>query len=88
MTWLKHRLTAKQKASFEQAAQMGGYKTLSEFIFAAAQNQAHEIMESHLKVLANESDRKVFFEALFHPPRPNTALKKAMKKYCFRGTNL
>ena len=67
---------------------MGGFKNLSEFILAAAQNHADEIVESHLKVLSDEADRKVFFEALLHPPRPNTALKKAMKQYCFRGANL
>lgn len=86
MTWIKLRLTAKQKASFEHAARMGGYKNLSEFIFMAAQKHADQLQEKHYQMLANEADRIVFFKALLNPPRPNVALKKAMKRYSSEWT--
>lgn len=86
MTRFDTRLTAKQKAFFEQAARLGGYKTLSEFILSAAQKQADQLLEGHRQLLADEADRKVFFKALLDPPRPNAALKKAMKRYISEGT--
>ena len=85
MTLIKLRLTAKQKASFEQVARMGGYKNLSEFIFMAAQKQADKLLEIHHKMLADEADRIVFFKALLNPPHPNAALKKAMNRYISEG---
>lgn len=75
------RLSGKQKDLFELAAQLGGYKTLSEFILSAAQHQAENILERHRQMLADEEDRKIFFKALLHPPKPNAALKKAMARY-------
>ena len=75
------RLSGKQKEIFELAAQLGGYKTLSEFILYAAQQQADLILERHRQMLTDEEDRKIFFKALLHPPKPNTTLKKAMARY-------
>ena len=75
------RLSGKQKEIFELAAQLGGYKTLSEFILYAAQQQADLILERHRQILTDEEDRKVFFNALLHPPKPNATLKKAMARY-------
>jgi uncharacterized protein (DUF1778 family) len=75
------RLSRKQKELFERAAQLGGYKTLSEFILSSAQQQADDILERHRQILADEKDRKTFFKALLHPPKPNATLKKAMARY-------
>jgi uncharacterized protein (DUF1778 family) len=75
------RLSGKQKEIFELAAQLGGYKTLSEFILSSAQKQADHILERHRQILADEEDRKIFFKALLHPPKPNATLKKAMARY-------
>ena len=86
MTRIELRLTAKQKASFEQAARIGGYKNLSEFILTAAQKHAEHLQEIHQQMLADEADRIIFFKALLDPPRPNNALKKAMKRYSSQGT--
>lgn len=75
------RLSRKQKELFERAARLGGYKTLSEFILSSAQRQADDILERHRQILADEEDRKIFFKALLHPPKPNSRLKKAMARY-------
>lgn len=75
------RLSIKQKELFEKAAQLGGYKTLSEFILFSAQQQADKILEQHRQILADAADRKSFFKALLNPPKPNAALKKAMARY-------
>ena len=73
--------SSKQTEIFELAAQLGGYKTLSEFILSSAQQQADHILERHRQILANEEDRKIFFKALLHLPKPNTNLKRAMARY-------
>ncbi|MEO5906608.1 MAG: DUF1778 domain-containing protein [Saprospiraceae bacterium] len=75
------RLSGQQKELFELAAQLGGYKSLSEFILYSAQQQADLILERHRQILADEEDRKIFFKALLHPPKPNATLKKAMARY-------
>lgn len=75
------RLSGKQKELFELAAQLGGYKTLSEFILSSAQQQADHILERHRQILVDEADRKIFFKALLQPPKPNANLKRAMARY-------
>ena len=54
------RISRSQKELFEQAAQVGGYKTLSEFILHAAQQQADQILERHRQMLADTNDRRLF----------------------------
>jgi uncharacterized protein (DUF1778 family) len=75
------RLSSSQKELFERAARLGGYKTLSEFILSSAQQKADHILELHRQILSDEKDRKVFFDALLNPPKPNAALKKSMANY-------
>lgn len=72
------RLSGKQSELFKLAAQLGGYKTLTEFILYSTQQYADLILERHRQMLADEEDRKFFFKALLHPPEPNAMLKKAM----------
>ncbi len=33
------------------------------------------------QILASKRDQEIFFDALMNPPKPNEALKKAMKQY-------
>ena len=78
---LELRLTKQKKAFFEQIASLGGFKSLSDFIIHSADQQASKISEERKKILASEKDRKLFFDALMAPPKPNPALKKAFKRY-------
>ncbi|MBX2929365.1 MAG: DUF1778 domain-containing protein [Saprospiraceae bacterium] len=75
------KLPKEQKEFFEYAAQLGGFRTLTEFMLFSAQEQAKRIVEEHHRILASERDREVFFEALMNPPTPNETLKKTAAEY-------
>lgn len=46
MTRLDHRMSRKQRDLFEQAAEIGGYKSLNDFVLAAASEKAEAIIQS------------------------------------------
>lgn len=75
------RISKAQKAFFEKAMTLGGFRSLTEFIFQSAQEKAEEIMKRHNTIIASNQDREIFFNALINPPEPNQALKDAMKEY-------
>jgi len=75
------RLTRSQKDLFEEAARIKGFKSLSEFVIHTTQEAAAVIVERHHAILATERERKVFFDALTNPPKPNKALAQAAKSY-------
>ena len=75
------RLTKSQKEFFELAAGISGFKSLSEFVIHATQTVATGIVEKHNAILASENDRKIFFDTLVNPPKPNKSLKDAAKQY-------
>ena len=75
------KLTKVQKALFEQAAHLGGYRTLTDFIISTAQEKAKAIVEQHQLLLASEKDRAIFFDAIMNPPAPNEKLLQAAGRY-------
>ena len=75
------QLSLEQKQYFEQAARLGGFRTLTDFVFSSAQEKADEIVRLHHTLLTSEKDRDVFFTALMNPPEPNAKLKKAAERY-------
>ncbi|MDP4265244.1 MAG: DUF1778 domain-containing protein [Bacteroidota bacterium] len=75
------RLSRSQKELFERAAKIKGFKSLSEFVIHITQEASLIIVEQHNAILASKADKKVFFDALIHPPKPNKALKEASKNY-------
>ena len=81
MTRLDLRISQKQKNAFEQVLELGGFRSLTDFLISAASEKAEAIMEKHNNWLASENDRKIFFDALLNPPAPNARLKAAMKKH-------
>lgn len=81
LTRLDLRIPRKQKDYFEQALQIGGFRSLTDFVISATSEKAEEIMEKHNNWLSSENGRKVFFNALVNPPAPNDKLKRAMKKH-------
>jgi uncharacterized protein (DUF1778 family) len=81
MTRLDLRISQKQKNTFEQVLDLGGFRSLTDFLISAASEKAEAIMERHNNWLASENDRKIFFDALLNPPAPNDKLKAAMKKH-------
>jgi len=75
------RLPKQQKEFLEYAANLGGYRTLTEFVISSAQNKAEEIVQKHQSILASKRDQKVFFDAILNPPAPGKKLVAAVKKY-------
>ncbi len=68
------RLSKEQKEFFERAAILGGYRSLTDFVLAAVQDKAKEIVEETEKIITSEQDKAIFFEALVNPPKPNEEL--------------
>ena len=81
ITRLDLRIPRKQKDYFEQVFEIGGFRSLTDFLISAASEKAEAIMEKHNNWLSSEEDRKIFFDALLNPPAPNEKLKRAMKKH-------
>ena len=52
------RLPREQKEYFEYAANLGGFRNLTEFIVFSANQQASRIVESHNTVLASKRDQE------------------------------
>ncbi len=75
------RIPRKQKDFFQEALEIGGYRSLTDFIISAVSEKSEAIMEKHQNWLSTETDRKTFFNALENPPLPNARLKQAMKKH-------
>ncbi len=75
------RLSKEQKQYFEYAANLGGFKTLSEFVIYSTQQHANTIVEKYSTILASKKDQAVFFNAIAKPPKPNEKLKKAAAIY-------
>jgi uncharacterized protein (DUF1778 family) len=75
------RLPKEQKELFEYAANLGGFRTLSEFMIFSAQQQASNIIEKYNTILASRKDQDIFFDAIINPPKPNDKLKKAAIRF-------
>jgi len=75
------RLSREQKDLFEHAANLGGYRTLTEFVIMSAQAKADEIVEKHRSIIASKKDQEIFFDAILNPHAPNKQLSAAAKRY-------
>lgn len=75
------RISREQKSELERAARLGGYRSLSEFIIASAQEKARKIINEQETIVASQRDAEVFFDALVNVVTPNEALLKATEKY-------
>ena len=75
------RLSQEQKQLFERAARLGGYRSLTDFVIATVQSKAKEIIEEREVILASQKDQEIFFNALLHPPKPNSDLIQAKEDY-------
>lgn len=75
------RLSAELKELFEKAAELGGYKTLSEFVIYSVKLQAEKIIDNHNAILASKKDQEIFFKAIINSGEPNNKLKEAANRY-------
>lgn len=81
MTRFDTRLSTEMKEFFEYAADLAGYKTLTEFVIYSVKVQAEKIVEKHNAILASQKDQEIFFTAIMNPDEPNVNLKEAAKRY-------
>ncbi len=80
-TRLEARLSAEEKAFFERAAALGGFRSLTEFVLRSAKQHAEEIVKQHEMVIASKKDSEVFFNAILNAEPPNEKLVAAAKKF-------
>jgi len=78
---LEARLSKEDKAFFERAANIGGFRSLTEFVIRTAKKRATEIIDRHELVIASKRDSEVFFDAIVNPEPPNEKLKAAANKF-------
>ena len=75
------RLPKAQKLYFEKAAQLGGYRSLTEFFFSSVMEKAKAIISENEQVIASQRDSEVFFQAILQQTKPNQALMEAANEY-------
>ncbi|MDM1048472.1 MULTISPECIES: DUF1778 domain-containing protein [Sphingobacterium] len=75
------RISKENKDLIKYAAEISGFKTVSEFIVSLAKKEAKRIIEEETKLLKSMEDKIHFVEALLNPPAPNKALKSALEQY-------
>ena len=75
------RIPRDQIGLFQKAAELGGFRSLTEFVIYSAGVQAEIIIRKHESMLASERDSVIFFNTIMNPPVPNDRLKKAFKEY-------
>ena len=64
----------------ERAAEIQG-RTLSEFVVHAAQEVARRTIEETNIVRLSVEDQRLITEAIFNPPEPNDALRRAFEAH-------
>ena len=75
------RIPRKQKDYFEQALEIGGFRSLTDFLVASAQEAAMKAVRKHGAMRLSERERQAFVSALHNPPSPARALENAGKRY-------
>jgi len=77
---LNFRLPNELKERIEKAAIISGL-TVTDFAINVLVNSADDILEKHYTRTISNRDRDIFLEMLENPPKPNEALKNAIKEY-------
>ncbi len=75
------KLSKAQKDFFEYAANIGGYRSLTDFVVASVQEKANKIVEQNSKISLSKKGQQLFFNEIINPTKPNNALLNAVKIY-------
>lgn len=75
------RITKEQKSKLRQAADMLGYKSLSEFVTTFMLQEANKVIEKQQTLMETLADQELFVNELLNPSPPNDALKNAKRKH-------
>jgi uncharacterized protein (DUF1778 family) len=75
---LGFRVDVQTKKLVERAAALER-RSLTDFCLTALTEATQATISRHETIVLSERDREVFFDALVHPPKPNTRLKRAFR---------
>jgi uncharacterized protein (DUF1778 family) len=75
---LGFRVDAQTKKLVERAAALER-RSLTDFCLTALTEATQAAITRHETIVLSERDRKAFFDALMHPPKPNARLKRAFR---------
>jgi uncharacterized protein (DUF1778 family) len=75
---LEARLPVDVYDMLKRAAQLKG-RSITDFVVGAAQEAALRAIEEAEIIRLSTEDQRRFAEALINPPKPNEALRRAMK---------
>jgi len=75
------RLSVEEKEFFEKAAELGGFRSLTEFVLRSAYIRAKEIIDEHESIISSKRDSEIFFNAILTPQPPNEKLRSAAEKF-------
>ena len=74
------RVSKKVRTTLEQAAELLG-ATVNQFVVQTAYEEAQRIVERETIIRLSQKDAQKIFGLLDSPPKPNKALKEAVKKF-------
>jgi uncharacterized protein (DUF1778 family) len=77
---LEARISADQKALFQQAAEAQG-RTLTDFVIASAHEAAVRALQDLQTIRLNAEESQAFARALLEPAEPNARLRAAAERY-------
>ena len=75
---LGFRVDNRTKKMVERAAKLER-RSLTDFCLTALSEAARQTLARHQTLFLSERDRRIFFDTLIHPPKPNARLKRAFK---------
>jgi uncharacterized protein (DUF1778 family) len=80
MARLEARVSPETKALLQKAADLEG-RTLTDFVVASVQAEAHRVIKQHQTLKLSIEDSEAFVDAILNPPKPNDPLKAAALRY-------
>lgn len=75
---LGFRVDPATKALVESAAELE-HRSLTDFCVTALTEAARRALARRETLVLSERDRRTFFHALLHPPKPNARLRRAFR---------
>ncbi len=76
------RISKEEKDLYENAKDLSGARSLSEFVRHVLHKEAKAIIEERKRILASERDKEIFFSALMDDiPKVNDTLVAAFKRH-------
>ena len=77
---IEARISPEMLAVVKRAAEIQG-RSLSDFVVAAAQQEARRTIEDASIIRLSVEDQRLMMDAILNPPVPNTALRKAAEAH-------